>query len=108
MFASKVFAQCRIYADKRLFFPDKSRFFVATYGGYMKNTLQSIWTFYRDGFRGMQLGKTLWALILIKLFILFFVLKFFFFPAFLGGKTGAEKEQYVGGELIDRAALPED
>lgn len=74
----------------------------------MKNTLWSIWNFYRDGFRGMQLGKTLWVLILIKLFILFFILKFFFFPAFLNGKTDTEKEQYVGGQLIDRAVSQED
>lgn len=56
----------------------------------------------------MQLGKTLWVLILIKLFILFFILKFFFFPAFLNGKTDTEKEQYVGGQLIDRAVSQED
>ncbi len=38
---------------------------------------------YRDGFRQMTIGRTLWALILIKLFILFFVVKLFFFPNIL-------------------------
>ena len=38
---------------------------------------------YRDGFRQMTIGRTLWALILIKLFILFFVIKLFFFPNIL-------------------------
>ena len=39
----------------------------------MSNTLLvRIWTFYRDGFREMTLGRTLWAIILIKLFIMFF------------------------------------
>lgn len=47
---------------------------------------------YADGFRNMTLGKTLWAVILIKLFIIFAVLKLFFFPDFLS--THAEK----GGE----------
>ena len=47
---------------------------------------------YADGFRNMTLGKTLWAVILIKLFIVFAVLKLFFFPYFLS--THAEK----GGE----------
>ncbi len=58
-----------------------------------------IWEFYRDGFRSMTLGRTLWALILIKLFIL----KLFFFPSFLKGKTNEEKQEYVGSELIHRS-----
>ena len=33
---------------------------------------------YYDGFRHMTLGKTLWIIILIKLFIMFFILKPFF------------------------------
>lgn len=35
--------------------------------------LTRIWIFYRDGFREMTLGRTLWAIILIKLFIMFFI-----------------------------------
>lgn len=38
---------------------------------------------YYDGFRHMTLGKTLWAIIAIKLFIMFAILKVFFFPNFL-------------------------
>ena len=53
--------------------------------------LTRIWIFYRDGFREMTLGRTLWTIILIKLF------------SFLGGKTTEEKQQYVGEELIERA-----
>ena len=70
----------------------------------MSNTLLvRILTFYRDGFREMTLGRTLWAIILIKLFIMFFILKLFFFPSFLKEKTHQEKQQYVGEELIKRA-----
>lgn len=70
----------------------------------MSNTLLvRIWTFYRDGFREMTLGRTLWAIILIKLFIMFFILKLFFFPSFLKEKTPQEKQQYVGEELIKRS-----
>lgn len=70
----------------------------------MSNTLLvRIWTFYRDGFREMTLGRTLWAIILIKLFIMFFILKLFFFPSFLKEKTPQEKQQYVEEELIKRA-----
>ena len=35
--------------------------------------LTRIWIFYRDGFREMTLGRTLWTIILIKLFIMFFI-----------------------------------
>ncbi|WP_019208838.1 DUF4492 domain-containing protein [Phocaeicola abscessus] len=71
----------------------------------MKNVpfLVRIWRFYIDGFRHMTIGRTLWIIILIKLFVLFFVLKLFFFPNFLKGKSPAEKQDYVSGELIDRA-----
>ncbi len=69
-----------------------------------KSVLHRIWRFYRDGFREMTIGRTLWILILIKLFILFFVLKLFFFPSFLSNKTTQEKQEYVGDQLIRRAA----
>lgn len=69
----------------------------------IKKNIINIWKFYRDGFSQMTLGKTLWMIILIKLFIMFFVLKLFFFSSFLGGKTEKEKQNYVGTELIERA-----
>ena len=47
--------------------------------------------FYVEGFREMTVGRTLWAIILIKLFILFAVLKVFFFPDLLAGKSPSEK-----------------
>jgi hypothetical protein len=58
---------------------------------------------YYDGFRSMKLGKTLWAIILIKLFIIFVVLKLFFFPNFLKehAEEGRESE-FVANELIHR------
>lgn len=66
-----------------------------------------IYNFYKEGFREMTLGKTLWLIILIKLFIMFFVLKAFFFPDYLSRFDGKkEKEQYVSGELIKRAISP--
>ena len=67
----------------------------------MKNTLLTIWNFYLEGFRSMTLGRTLWLIILVKLFIMFFILKIFFFPDFLGDHpTDADKGTYVGNELI--------
>ena len=59
---------------------------------------------YYDGFRSMTLGKVLWTVILIKLFIIFVVLKVFFFPNFLkeNAEEGRESE-FVATELIKRA-----
>lgn len=69
----------------------------------VKNNIIRVYEFYREGFRSMTLGRTLWALILIKLFFMFFILKLFFFPSFFKGKTTEEKQEYVGTELVDRA-----
>lgn len=49
----------------------------------IQDTLIRIYYLYRDGFRNMTVGRYLWALILIKLFILFFIFKLFFFPDLL-------------------------
>ncbi len=42
-----------------------------------------IYRFYRDGFREMTVGRWLWLMIIVKLFILFFIFKLFFFPDIL-------------------------
>ncbi|MDR1887157.1 MAG: DUF4492 domain-containing protein, partial [Prevotellaceae bacterium] len=64
-----------------------------------------IFLFYYEGFREMTVGKTLWAIILIKLVIMFLVLKLFFFPDFL--KTNFESKderiEYVIKELTTPA-----
>jgi hypothetical protein len=74
----------------------------------MKNALISVFRFYVDGFREMRLGKTLWLIILVKLFIMFIVLKIFFFPNFLGSRfqTNEEKADFVGKQLIERTINP--
>lgn len=70
----------------------------------MKNLVTSIWQFYVDGFRSMTLGRTLWLIIAIKLFIMFFILRLFFFPNYLNKAAGeGAKEDYVSSELIMRA-----
>lgn len=72
-----------------------------------KPILVRIYQFYLEGFREMKLGKTLWLIILVKLFIMFFTLKLFFFPNYLGQfDSNSEKEEHVSGELINRAITP--
>jgi hypothetical protein len=52
----------------------------------------------------MAIGKKLWIIILIKLFILFFILRLFFFPDFLKSKFSNDKDRgdYVREQLIQR------
>lgn len=56
---------------------------------------------YVHGFKNMTWGKPLWIIIFIKLFIMFAILKAFFFPNFLNTKfdTDHEKSEYVSEEL---------
>ena len=58
---------------------------------------------YYDGFRSMRLGRTLWAIILIKLFIIFVVLKIFFFPNFLKQHADGDEAGFVASELVERS-----
>ena len=58
--------------------------------------MRNIWQFYYDGFRSMTLGRVLWAIILIKLFIIFVVLKLFFFPNYIKEHaTEGEEDEFV-------------
>mgnify|MGYP001141020690 CR=1 FL=1 len=59
---------------------------------------------YIDGFRNLSSwGKKLWIIILIKLFIMFVILKIFFFPDILNKKynTDAERAEHVRNQLIN-------
>jgi len=66
--------------------------------------IQRVFRFYYEGFRSMTLGKTLWAIILIKLFIMFAILKVFFFPNFLNSRfeSDEEKAAYVSEQLTEK------
>ena len=58
-------------------------------------------SFYVKGFRSMKLGRTLWAIIVIKLLIMFGVLKIFFFPDYLHENftTDMERADHVSNSL---------
>ena len=67
--------------------------------------LYRVFDLYYDGVRHMRLGKTLWVIILIKLFVIFVVLKLFLFPNFLKQHAQkGEESEYVATEMIDRAS----
>ncbi len=66
-----------------------------------KNIFRQVFDFYYEGFRTMTWGRQIWAIILIKLFIMFAVLKLFFFPDFLNTNfdTDEERSNYVIEQL---------
>ena len=61
-----------------------------------------VFDLYYDGFRHMTLGKTLWAIIVVKLIIIFVVLKVFFFPNFLKEHAQGDEANYVATQLTER------
>lgn len=67
----------------------------------MKNAIISIWNFYVEGFRNMTWGRQLWWLILLKVVILFALLRAFFFTPVLSGKSESERSDYVGEKLLE-------
>ncbi|MBR5018743.1 MAG: DUF4492 domain-containing protein [Bacteroidales bacterium] len=68
----------------------------------IKDTTTAVWHFYRDGFRNMTWGRPLVWLILLKVFILFAVLRLFFFKPAMAGLSDEERSRVVG----ERIAAP--
>ena len=65
----------------------------------MAGMLKNIGRFYRDGFKNQTWGRPLIWLVVLKFFILFAILRVFFFRPALAGKTDEEKSQAVGENL---------
>ena len=71
----------------------------------MKSVLLKIWNFYYEGFTTMsRTSRTLWIIVLVKLFIMFAILKVFFFRSELSiYDTPQEKAGAVIEQLTERA-----
>ena len=61
--------------------------------------LKPVWELYRDGFRNMTWGRPLIWLILLKIFILFAILRVFFFRPAMAGMSEREKSEAVGERI---------
>ena len=68
----------------------------------IKSLPARIWDLYYGGFRSMTVGKTLWLIILVKVFIFFVVMKLLFFPNLLKRdyNTDEERADHVRNELL--------
>jgi phosphotransferase system glucose/maltose/N-acetylglucosamine-specific IIC component len=69
--------------------------------------LKKILFFYIDGFKNMSsIGQKLWLIIIIKLVVIFVVLKVFFFPTIdQKVKNEGEKEALYLNQLTKSAAI---
>ena len=65
----------------------------------MTGWLKKVWLFYRDGFRNQTWGRPLIWLVVLKFFILFAILRVFFFKPAMSGLTPEEKSERVGAAL---------
>jgi hypothetical protein len=70
------------------------------------NVFSRVFRFYYEGFRSMTIGKTLWTIILIKLIIMFGVLKIFFFPNFL--KKNFDNDEDRSRHVIEQLTNPKN
>ena len=67
--------------------------------------LKNILNLYVDGFKNMKVGRQLWLIILVKLLIMFGILKVFFFNETLNTKftSDEQKSDFVIENLTDKA-----
>lgn len=53
----------------------------------------------------MKLGKTLWLIVLVKLTVIFFILKLFFMPDILSERANGNEADYVSTQITERADI---
>jgi len=73
------------------------------------SVFKRIFNFYVDGFKNQsKSSRRLWIIILIKLFIMFAILKVFFFKDFLKSKdlNEQEKSEYIINNLTQQNDEP--
>ena len=68
---------------------------------HITNFFRSVFYLYYDGFVNMRVGKTLWILIAVKLFVMFAIIKWLFFPNILQENftTDTQRSQYILQQL---------
>lgn len=66
--------------------------------------IERVISFYRDGFRNMSdWGRKVWIIIIIKLFVIFVLLRFLFFPDLLKKNfaNDSERGDYIREHLLN-------
>lgn len=70
----------------------------------MRSFFRSFFSLYRDGFRNMpSWGRSVWMVIIVKLFIMFAILRIFFFPDLLKRdfESDDERSRYMIEQLTE-------
>lgn len=71
-----------------------------------KTMIKRIIKFYIEGFSNMKLGKTLWLIVIVKLIIIFVVLKLFFMPDTINKQSSEGNEtEYISKQITNRIDL---
>ena len=73
------------------------------------NIIKKVYRFYLDGFKNQsKISKRLWLIIIVKLFIMFAVLKIFFFRDYLDSKdlSNKEKSEFIINNLTQHNNEP--
>jgi hypothetical protein len=66
--------------------------------------LRKVFRFYYEGFRNMTWGRKLWGIIVVKLFIMFAILRIFFFPDILKRDFRTDEER--GNHVLEQLTNP--
>ena len=70
-------------------------------------TIRNILQFYTEGFRSMTVGRTLWAIIILKLIVIFLVLKLFFFHDYISENAPEGQEaDFVSHQILNAQPPP--
>jgi hypothetical protein len=67
-------------------------------------SLNSFFRFYYEGFQNMSAwGRKVWLIIIIKLFIIYAILKIFFFQDFPGKRydNDSQRSEYVRNQILN-------
>jgi hypothetical protein len=70
-----------------------------------ENQLNPIFRFYYEGFRDMSpWGRKVWLIIIIKVVIIYAILKLFFFQDFLGKRfdNDIQRSEYVRNQILNQ------
>lgn len=72
----------------------------------IKRMIYRVVDLYVDGFRHLTWGKSLWIVILVKLLIIFAILKIFFFPDYIATHRGKNNSADFVGKQVLQDSLP--
>jgi len=59
----------------------------------LREPAAALFAFYYEGFKGMTVGRRLWGIVLVKLFVILVVVRLFFMPDFLESRFATDEQR---------------